>query len=38
MERTQAKILVSAVERQVSWGDTNGEVVDHFCNLGYASK
>ena len=26
---TYAKILVSALERQVLWGDTNDEVVDH---------
>ena len=27
--RTNAKILVSALDRQVSCGDTNDEVVDH---------
>ena len=31
-------MLVSALERQVSWGDTNDEVVDHQFNLGYATK
>jgi hypothetical protein len=38
IEHTHAKLLVSALERQVSWGDTNDEVVDHFCNPTYASK
>ena len=28
-EQTHANILVSAYECQVSWGDTNGEVVDN---------
>ena len=34
VERTR----VSALERQVSWGDTNGEVVDRRCNLANASQ
>ena len=38
IEHTRAKILVSALERQVSWGDTYGEVVYHQCNLAYATK
>ena len=38
IEHTHATILVSAFEHQVSWGDTNGEVVDHECYLTYASK
>ena len=29
IEHTHAKILVSALERRVSWGDTAGEVVGH---------
>ena len=29
IEHTHAKILVSALERQVSLGDTNDEVLDH---------
>ena len=29
IEHTHAKILLIAFERQVSWGDTNNEVVDH---------
>ena len=29
IDHTHAKILVTALERQVSWGDSNGEVVDH---------
>jgi hypothetical protein len=29
LENTHAKILVSTSKCQVSWGDTNGEVVDH---------
>ena len=28
INHTHAKILVSAIERQVSWGDTDDEVVD----------
>ena len=35
IEHTQAKILVSPRERQVSWGDTYDEVVNHKCNLAY---
>jgi hypothetical protein len=38
IEHTHAKILVSALELLVSWGDTNDEVVDHMCNLTYALK
>ena len=30
--------LVSTLECQVSWGDNYDEVVDHQCNLAYASK
>ena len=29
MEGIHAKILVRTVEHQVSWGGTNGELVDH---------
>ena len=29
IEHTRAKILVSALERQVSWGDIDDKVVDH---------
>jgi hypothetical protein len=29
IEPTQAMILLSALECQLSYGDTNGEVVDH---------
>ena len=29
IEHTQAKLLVNADERQVSWGDTNSEVAGH---------
>jgi hypothetical protein len=29
IEHTRAKMLISVVERQVSWGGTNDEVVDH---------
>ena len=32
------KILVNTIERQVSCGGAYGEVVDHQCNLVYASK
>ena len=28
IEHAQAKVLASALECQVSWGDTSGEVVD----------
>ena len=38
IEHAHAKILVSALECQVSWGDNYGEVVNHQCNLAYASK
>jgi hypothetical protein len=38
VEHTRAKILVSTLECQVSWRDTNDEVVDHDCNLSYTSK
>ena len=37
-DTTQAKILVSALERQVSWVDIYGEVVDQDNNLAYTSK
>jgi hypothetical protein len=37
-EHTRVKILLSAIERQVSKGDTNNEVVGYYCNLGYTSK
>ena len=30
-------VLVNALERQVSWDDTDGEVVGHQCNLRYTS-
>ena len=29
IEHTHVKILVSALDCQVSWGDINDEVVDH---------
>ena len=38
IEHTHAKMLVSALERQVSGGDTYDEVVNRQCNLAYASK
>ena len=38
LEHAYAKILVSALERQVSGGDTHDEVVNHQCNPAYASK
>ena len=38
IEHTHVRLIVSALERQVSQGDTNGEVVDHQCNLAYVSK
>ena len=38
IEHTHAKILVSTVEHQMSRGDTTGEIVDHYWNLGYTSK
>ena len=33
IEHTHAEILVSALERQVSWDDTYGEVVGQYRNL-----
>ena len=36
IEHTHANI--SALECQMSWSDTTGEVVDHQCNLAYGSK
>jgi hypothetical protein len=36
IKHTRAKILVSALESQVSRGDSNGEGVCHMCKLGYA--
>jgi hypothetical protein len=38
IEHTHAKILVSALEHQVSLDDTYGEIGNHQCNLAYASK
>jgi hypothetical protein len=38
IENTHAKISISTLEHQVSWCDSNGEVVDYYCNLTYASK
>ena len=38
IDDTQAKILVSALERQVSWLDTYGEVLNHQYNIAYTSK
>lgn len=38
IENTHAKILVSAIDRQVSLGDIDGVVLDHQCNLTYNSK
>jgi hypothetical protein len=38
IEHNHAKISVSALEHQVSWDDTNGEVVGHYYNLTYSSK
>ena len=42
IEHTHAKILVSAVESQVECqvrrGDDDDGIVDHSCNLAYASK
>ena len=37
-ELTHAKILVSALEGQASWGHTYVEVVSHQCKLASASK
>ena len=39
IEHTHDKLLVRALECQVSRGDYNGEVVGQYCNhLGYASR
>jgi hypothetical protein len=38
IEHTHAKISASALERQVSSGNTNDEIVDHYCNLTHAQK
>ena len=38
IRHTHAKILVGALGRQVSQGDTNDEIVDYYCNLAYALK
>ena len=38
VEHNHAKIIVSVLECQLSRGDTHGEVLNHECNLGYASK
>ena len=38
IEHTHTKILVRALERQVSRDDTYGEVVNHQGTLAYASK
>jgi hypothetical protein len=38
IKHTHFKILASALECQVSQGDTNGEVVDRKCNLANVSK
>lgn len=38
IEHTHAKISTSALERQVSSGDTNDDVVDHYYNLTHAQK
>ena len=38
IEHTHAKILVSALERQVSSDDTYGEGVNHHCSLAHPSK
>ena len=38
LECTHAKILVSALEHQVSRGDSHDEVVNYWSNLAYASK
>ena len=37
-EHTHVKTLANALDCEVSRGDTNGEVVGNYCNLGYASK
>ena len=33
-----AMVLISRLERQALWGDTDDEVVHQYCNLAYASK
>ena len=38
IEYTHAKILVRALERQVSWDSSYDEVANHQCNVAYASK
>ena len=38
IEHTYAKMLASALERHVLWGDTNAEVVDTQCKVPYISK
>lgn len=38
IEHAHAKILVSALEHQMSRGEHNGEIVGHWCNLAYTSK
>ena len=38
IKHAHSKILVSALEHQVLSRDTNDEIVDHQCNLKYASK
>ena len=38
IKHTHAKILVSTLEYQVSWGDYYDEVVNHQRNLAYALK
>jgi hypothetical protein len=38
IEHTHAKILVSAFERQISWGGIIDEIVGHQHNLAYTSK
>ena len=39
IEDAHAKILaISAIERQLSLGDTNYKIVGHQCNLSYVSK
>ena len=38
IEYTPANIFVTALERQVSGGDIDGEVADHYWNIAYDSK
>ena len=38
IEHTHAKISLRTLERQVSQGDPNDEVVGHWYSLAYASK